>query len=153
MIRSLEGGLSPCLLATHGRTCWAVTLCWTSLVRWRMSAPLAAPLSPHLSTPSCLRGTEAPTTSIRKSSNPPAPPLVPLSPSGSSFSALYCPHLIIPFDRIPPAPGIRAPAFPPPSLPPEFNSLHPGEHCRRHGEGTDGPQQGIRADKETGDAS
>ncbi|XP_064007807.1 myosin XVB [Pogoniulus pusillus] len=28
-------------------------------------------------------------------------------------------------DSIPPAPGIRAPAFPPPSLPPEFNSLHP----------------------------
>ncbi|XP_054027080.1 myosin XVB [Dryobates pubescens] len=28
-------------------------------------------------------------------------------------------------DSIPPAPGIQAPAFPPPSLPPEFNSLHP----------------------------
>ncbi|XP_068007620.1 myosin XVB [Melanerpes formicivorus] len=29
-------------------------------------------------------------------------------------------------DSIPPAPGIQAPAFPPPSLPPEFNSLHSG---------------------------
>ncbi|XP_032858325.2 myosin XVB [Tyto alba] len=28
-------------------------------------------------------------------------------------------------DSIPPAPGIRAPTFPPPSLPPEFNNLHP----------------------------
>ncbi|XP_009322885.1 PREDICTED: unconventional myosin-XV [Pygoscelis adeliae] len=28
-------------------------------------------------------------------------------------------------DSIPPAPGIRAPTFPPPSLSPEFNNLHP----------------------------
>ena len=89
VIRSLEGGLSPCLLATHGRTCWAVTLCWTSLERWRRPATSAAPLSPQLSTPSLLKGTEASSrtlTWIRKSPNPPAPPLVALSPSGSSFS-------------------------------------------------------------------
>ncbi|XP_069728703.1 myosin XVB [Phaenicophaeus curvirostris] len=33
-------------------------------------------------------------------------------------------------DLIPPAPGIQAPAFPPPSLPPEFNSLHPDQRFR-----------------------
>ncbi|XP_074777967.1 myosin XVB [Athene noctua] len=33
-------------------------------------------------------------------------------------------------DSIPPAPGIRAPTFPPPSLPPEFNDLHPDSRFR-----------------------
>ncbi|XP_009878223.1 PREDICTED: unconventional myosin-XVB-like [Charadrius vociferus] len=33
-------------------------------------------------------------------------------------------------DSIPPAPGIRAPSFPPPSLPPEFNNLHPDPRFR-----------------------
>ncbi|XP_050764616.1 myosin XVB [Gymnogyps californianus] len=33
-------------------------------------------------------------------------------------------------DSIPPAPGIRAPTFPPPSLPPEFNHLHPDPRFR-----------------------
>ncbi|CAM9695389.1 unnamed protein product [Bubo scandiacus] len=33
-------------------------------------------------------------------------------------------------DSIPPAPGIRAPTFPPPSLPPEFNDLHPDPRFR-----------------------
>ncbi|XP_037267973.1 myosin XVB isoform X2 [Falco rusticolus] len=33
-------------------------------------------------------------------------------------------------DLIPPAPGIQAPTFPPPSLPPEFNSLHPDPRFR-----------------------
>ncbi|XP_059684367.1 myosin XVB [Gavia stellata] len=32
--------------------------------------------------------------------------------------------------RIPPAPGIQAPTFPPPSLPPEFNDLHPDPRFR-----------------------
>ncbi|XP_030361648.1 myosin XVB isoform X2 [Strigops habroptila] len=31
---------------------------------------------------------------------------------------------------IPPAPGIQAPTFPPPSLPPEFNNLHPDPRFR-----------------------
>ncbi|XP_065549738.1 myosin XVB isoform X2 [Lathamus discolor] len=31
---------------------------------------------------------------------------------------------------IPPAPGIQAPTFPPPSMPPEFNSLHPDPRFR-----------------------
>ncbi|XP_074900633.1 myosin XVB isoform X1 [Buteo buteo] len=33
-------------------------------------------------------------------------------------------------DLIPPAPGIQAPTFPPPSLPPEFNNLHPDPSFR-----------------------
>ncbi|KAM7089285.1 myosin XVB [Ciconia maguari] len=33
-------------------------------------------------------------------------------------------------DLIPPAPGIQAPTFPPPSLPPEFSNLHPGPRFR-----------------------
>ncbi|XP_074745220.1 myosin XVB [Strix uralensis] len=33
-------------------------------------------------------------------------------------------------DSIPPAPEIRAPTFPPPSLPPEFNDLHPDPRFR-----------------------
>ncbi|XP_041265307.1 myosin XVB [Onychostruthus taczanowskii] len=33
-------------------------------------------------------------------------------------------------DMIPPAPGIQAPAFPPPSLPPEFTGLHPDPRFR-----------------------
>ncbi|XP_069655172.1 myosin XVB [Haliaeetus albicilla] len=33
-------------------------------------------------------------------------------------------------DLIPPAPGIRAPTFPPPNLPPEFNNLHPDPSFR-----------------------
>ncbi|XP_063208561.1 myosin XVB [Chroicocephalus ridibundus] len=33
-------------------------------------------------------------------------------------------------DSIPPAPGIQAPTFPPPSLPPEFNNLHPDTRSR-----------------------
>lgn len=88
VIRSLEGGLSPCLLATHGRTCWAVTLCWTSLERWRRPATSADLLSPQLSTPSLLKGTEASSralTWICKSPNLPAPPLVALSPSSLFF--------------------------------------------------------------------
>ncbi|XP_009989819.1 PREDICTED: unconventional myosin-XV-like [Tauraco erythrolophus] len=33
-------------------------------------------------------------------------------------------------DSIPPAPGIQAPTFPPPGLPPEFHNLHPGPRFR-----------------------
>ncbi|XP_049668944.1 myosin XVB [Accipiter gentilis] len=33
-------------------------------------------------------------------------------------------------DLIPPAPGIQAPTFPPPNLPPEFNNLHPDPSFR-----------------------
>ncbi|KAK4811861.1 hypothetical protein QYF61_012279 [Mycteria americana] len=57
-------------------------------------------------------------------------------------------------DLIPPAPGIRAPTFPPPSLPPEFNDLHPGKLLPRTvdgtGKGQTGLSQGIRAEEETG---
>lgn len=74
-----------------------------------------------------------------------------------SLGTLFCPHLIFLFNRIPPAPGIRAPTLPPPSLSPEFNNLHPGKLLPRivdgTGKGQVGPSQGIGAERETGNSS
>ncbi|KAM6050180.1 myosin XVB [Theristicus caerulescens] len=49
----------------------------------------------------------------------------PITPKrGRSF------HQNSDLDPIPPAPGIQAPTFPPPSLPPEFSNLHPDPRFR-----------------------
>lgn len=114
--RSLEDGLCPYSQETLGRTCLAVTSCWMSLERWR---GLVGPLYPHLIIPSCLRGTGAFIRApfwIRKCHW-----LLLESSAGSSVLFTFLISMAFLFDRIPPAPGIQAPSFPPPSLSPDFN--------------------------------
>lgn len=73
-------------------------------------------------------------------------PIIQWPISVSSCCAFFI--LFFPFNRIPPAPGIQAPTFPPPSLPPEFSNAHRGELLLGTVNSTDKicPSQEIRAE-------